>query len=1330
MLFRPLFFCRPNPKGIIRHRGDLQLIPTIFDNDPYSWFMYGLYMLNFVLFFVFNSYRTIHNIYYTCIIWIPLHVLLVIDSCIVTYYFTKYRLYITSSPSYFLVWANHCFIIVAVCISCAKEHGIGRLVNIPNYYFGGLSVYRGLLPSMGPIIHEEKHKNSMAYVMYHRFYMTFIHLIIQIVYYGCSFILCAVGICARTDITGQSMTFLDCIYFVIVSASTVGYGDIVPVTVEGRIFVMIFIILIMVFVPLFISNGFSQYTEEKAFMNVRKAARKSIIVVAAQTYSYVKLIRMAVKEETNIGLIDIQTDQAMGHVQLHEMCKRTTNLSLIPSNDGTNISARFLTKAGVPEANTILCLAGSSASAGGGNPDAALLLSLLSMARLARKNAHLIVLTVNRASNYSIHNLLQAEHELVSVFSTSETFTKIIVLNLLFPGVATFIVNLMLPRRLAIGNVAGQDPQFQNTEKRHSVIQRLFDRLHKESDADSDSEEAPEDGLRKMVPLRPPGRLAEARAPPHNIINDYEDEEGDMLRMSAGAYYEDALPMEAASFDSGVSIPNEPSNEHSVSEHSRLGNTESSTRKGGKAMDTGLQQNISPASAYVSTKPQANPSAATGPGTTTTDSTTGSTKDGTNIKNAAETYDAPRQRTVETLDTQAASSSSCALPRSKDEEVEQSLDLIRPADAVRRDEHFPHHAPKRTQSLNIVQDAVLPSESSDDKLMPDSTTSIQKLLPTSLGKPISQKVIDVSVKAQLTADDFGLPNMEGRISAHLNSDTGLYGMMETPRMDPSQEMLSGYAQVNDPNKLPSLKSEVLKQFQQSKQAVERRRYSFDKFGVSNNAAALSRIAKAVASFMHHTSRIPHPDSASLGIISGKNLASRMFVTGDPLRRHNINRVGYYYIGNKNLELFSRKTQNFTGLRIKQGSIPSVSTMIERYMYRRRGFTYIMVPGRRHKRRVLQQSVMGYDLLIKAHDDCFCFERWSCHKILKLKRLYKRDTEHHGSGSIRFSLMPEYADKMYEYAVSLTKTVTVSFVESVVLTQERTAKHVSGATRLAGYVHMHTPAVPCSVSDDQVALVTQPRPICVLAFLVLSEFSTSLFVYLLAELMKHNDKYTEVLFIVDESVDGAQDGIDNIANSEDLRYGIPITCNTANTFDMKALAALRFQEVDTCFLVSLNDVVPTSIGLMHLAYSVCESFSIKHVQLYVNNVIKMVVPQSKYPRLYRQGHLIPNLDAIVSASLLSSSTNAVLMMELLDKIYTNMSRIRLFTVTLLYDVCGIVSKILTVEGVQCMLGSMGLEVLFFSIEGAIVPCPSPRLLMYNNDYVVAYPLDLDKLVVNS
>ena len=39
------------------------------------------------------------------------------------------------------------------------------------------------------------------------------------------------------------------IYFVIVTISTVGYGDILIVTVEGRVFVMILIIIELVLIP-------------------------------------------------------------------------------------------------------------------------------------------------------------------------------------------------------------------------------------------------------------------------------------------------------------------------------------------------------------------------------------------------------------------------------------------------------------------------------------------------------------------------------------------------------------------------------------------------------------------------------------------------------------------------------------------------------------------------------------------------------------------------------------------------------------------------------------------------------------------------------------------------------------------------------------------------------------------------------------------------------------------------------------------------------------------------------------------------------------------------
>ena len=79
----------------------------------------------------------------------------------------------------------------------------------------------------------------------------------------------------------ESLSWLDSLYFTIITVTTIGYGDIVPLTIAGKIFTMVFALSgigIMLYALAIIGKYISNAELSKKISSIRNSYRKASVI--------------------------------------------------------------------------------------------------------------------------------------------------------------------------------------------------------------------------------------------------------------------------------------------------------------------------------------------------------------------------------------------------------------------------------------------------------------------------------------------------------------------------------------------------------------------------------------------------------------------------------------------------------------------------------------------------------------------------------------------------------------------------------------------------------------------------------------------------------------------------------------------------------------------------------------------------------------------------------------------------------------------------------------------------------------------------------------------
>ena len=257
------------------------------------------------------------------------------------------------------------------------------------------------------------------------------------------------------DDTGlvQNLTYLESAYFIIVTMSTVGYGDIYPVTVFGRVVVTVFIITGLVVyttaLPALVNNAVAYYNTSQFTGNHCAIVNNQYVVVcghvtAISAAGFLKELLHSDRHDTTTHIIFLHPD--IPSTELKRVLK--TNYIRVKYLIGSPLSACDLNRCGLQKAGACVVLTNRLSN----DPLTEDRTNLLQVASI--KNASSSTLVILQLLCGSSKELLASipywsRRDVVICFY--ELKLKILVQSCLTPGFTTFISNLFLassPRHL------------------------------------------------------------------------------------------------------------------------------------------------------------------------------------------------------------------------------------------------------------------------------------------------------------------------------------------------------------------------------------------------------------------------------------------------------------------------------------------------------------------------------------------------------------------------------------------------------------------------------------------------------------------------------------------------------------------------------------------------------------------------------------------------------------------------------------------------------------------------------------------------------------------
>jgi len=229
-----------------------------------------------------------------------------------------------------------------------------------------------------------------------------------------------------TDVRGKPLSLLDCVYFAVVSLTTIGYGDVTPITESARLINILLITPLRVAFLIVLVGTTVQVLAERQRQAIkiqrwRKRVRNHTIVVGYGTKGRTAIAAMLSDDVKPSDIVVVDVDRvALDHAD-------TAGLVTVHGNATRSDVLRL---AGGPQAASIIVATGRDDTA---------VLATLTAREIAPKAK--IIAAVREGENR--HLLLQSGADLVVM--SSETAGRLLGLAITTPSVVEMIEDLLTP---------------------------------------------------------------------------------------------------------------------------------------------------------------------------------------------------------------------------------------------------------------------------------------------------------------------------------------------------------------------------------------------------------------------------------------------------------------------------------------------------------------------------------------------------------------------------------------------------------------------------------------------------------------------------------------------------------------------------------------------------------------------------------------------------------------------------------------------------------------------------------------------------------------------
>ncbi|KAH0575522.1 Ion transport 2 and transmembrane domain-containing protein [Spironucleus salmonicida] len=448
-----------------------KFIPTIDNIAGYHIWVMFIMLFDLITYFI-NKTEALTNITPNSNLYIAIFIMIsqLVDLFIVAVYgiSRKIRWFTTS---YILYAASS----ISTAVALILFFGIGDTFdNAFSWQVGFLSIFRGQVRSV--VIRRQNQsrlqkalrKSTNLYIVSYLIYVTrVIRVIFQSLYGILIFIFVFMGsVFLNERALDSKRSFIELLYFITVTMSTVGYGDITLDGGSGRIITIIFIVVALIYIPVAIGVAIQKLSNELPRLKLLRQIYGGVIVIGQKDIQLASSVRAVFPQQQSISVLMTDINQNYDdHPDMKAFIEGVPSMQFMISD-----SYDTLTLKQMQLDNSLIVLVYSdskiSASEMQQSDGLAIVQAVCAAQSLQHDNILVVILQIESSVVICKEKLYQYLNEdQCIVYSLSKTYSHIIYLSCLYSGFSTFFTNALIPSQCQLN-------QF-NTDKQKFALKNL-----------------------------------------------------------------------------------------------------------------------------------------------------------------------------------------------------------------------------------------------------------------------------------------------------------------------------------------------------------------------------------------------------------------------------------------------------------------------------------------------------------------------------------------------------------------------------------------------------------------------------------------------------------------------------------------------------------------------------------------------------------------------------------------------------------------------------------------------------------------------------------------